>query len=457
MRRLAIVVPGPAVCGIEWCGNMKTTPRRGAVIGLCCLELLLCVRAASQQTDEAATQTSATKIEVNVNAVLVPVVVRDSQGHTVGNLKKEDFQVLDKKKPQAITGFSIERRLEVQRFGTAADPGPGKPDASQPPAPAPAPDHAAAGPERFIVFLFDDLHLTAGDLTQLQRAASTMIAGSLAESDLAAVVSMSGTSSGLTRDRTKLQDAIMKLQLHNLYRHVGRTCPDIDFYEADRIMNKHDPMALDMAVENTLSCCDCARDIALVLTQNAATESLQIGDQDVHIALGFIREIIRKMGAMPGQRTLILVSPGFLTMTADAVAEKSRILDLAAYCNVTINAVDARGLYTATLEASDRNMGSPRAGRTESQNRGYTMALSEDVMAEFAEGTGGAFFHNSNDLEGGLQALMVVPEYVYLLELSLQDVKQNGEYHPLKVSVDQEGLKVVARRGYFAPKPPKKK
>ena len=125
--------------------------------------------------------------------------------------------------------------------------------------------------------------------------------------------------------------------------------------------------------------------------------------------------------------------------------------------NVTINAVDARGLYTATLEASDRNRGSSRAERTESQNRGYSMTLSEDVMAEFAEGTGGTFFHNSNDLEGGLQALTVVPEYVYLLELSLQDVKQNGEYHPLKVSVDQEGLKVVARRGYFAPKPLKKK
>lgn len=436
---------------------MKTTTRRAAVVGLCCLELLLCSRAASQQTNEAAPQTSATKIEVSVNAVLVPVVVRDSQGRSVGDLKKEDFQVLDKKKPQAITGFSTQRRVEIQSFGTAAETGPGKPGASQPPAQATAPDHPAVRPERFIVFLFDDQHLNAGDLSQLQKAASKMIAGSLAESDQAAVVSMSGASSGLTRDRARLQDAIMKLQVQNLYRHIGRTCPDIGYYEADRIMNLHDPMALDTAVANTLSCCDCNRETALALTQNAATESLQSGDQDVRIALGFIREIIRKMGAMPGQRTLILVSPGFLTMTADAVAEKSRILDLAAHLNVTINAVDARGLYTATLEASDRNRGSSRAERTESQNRGYSMTLSEDVMAEFAEGTGGTFFHNSNDLEGGLQALTVVPEYVYLLELSLQNVKQNGEYHPLKVSVDQDGLKVMARRGYFAPKPLKKK
>ena len=85
------------------------------------------------------------------------------------------------------------------------------------------------------------------------------------------------------------------------------------------------------------------------------------------------------------------------------------------------------------------------------------MALNEDVMAELADGTGGAFFHNSNDLEGGLQALTVVPEYVYLIELSLQNVKQNGEYHPLRVTVDKDGLRVVARRGYFAPKPEKSK
>ena len=432
---------------------MRLTSICVRAIGRFCCVFLLSVGLPAQQSNELSPQSSRTKIIVAVNAVLVPVVVRDSQGHTVSNLKKEDFQVLDRKKPQAIAGFSIQRRVEVQSFGTVAEPGPGDPGASQAPVPAPAPDHSPATPERFIVFLFDDLHLTASDLTQLQKAASEMVAGSLAESDLAAVVSMSGTSSGMTRDRGKLQDAIMKLQLHNLYRHIGRTCPDIDYYEADRIMNKHDPMALDTAVQNTLSCCDCAREIALALAQNAATESLQIGDQDVHVALGFIREIIQKMGAMPGQRTLILVSPGFLTMTAEAVAEKSRILDLAAHLNVTINAVDARGLYTATAEASDRNRGSARAERTALQNRGYSMALSEDVMAEFAEGSGGTFFHNSNDLEGGLEALTVVPEYVYLLELSLQNVKQNGEYHPLKVTVDQEGLKVVARRGYFAPKP----
>jgi VWFA-related protein len=85
-----------------------------------------------------------------------------------------------------------------------------------------------------------------------------------------------------------------------------------------------------------------------------------------------------------------------------------------------------------------------------------TMNLDEDVMAELADGTGGTYFHNSNDLEGGFKSLTQAAEYVYLLEFALEKVKPDGRYHPLKVKVDKDGLKVQARRGYFAPSKDKK-
>jgi VWFA-related protein len=98
-----------------------------------------------------------------------------------------------------------------------------------------------------------------------------------------------------------------------------------------------------------------------------------------------------------------------------------------------------------------------RATRVKAEYQSDSMLLSEDIMAELADGTGGKFFHNSNDLESGFQALTAVPEYVYLLELSLRGVKQDGAYHLLKVKVNQNGLKLQARRGYFAPKAEKSK
>ena len=76
-------------------------------------------------------------------------------------------------------------------------------------------------------------------------------------------------------------------------------------------------------------------------------------------------------------------------------------------------------------------------------------------MTEFANGTGGTYFHNSNDLEGGLKGLTQVPEYLYLLKFSPSMRKPYYKFHALKVIVDRENTKVQARKGYFMPKPVK--
>jgi VWFA-related protein len=78
-------------------------------------------------------------------------------------------------------------------------------------------------------------------------------------------------------------------------------------------------------------------------------------------------------------------------------------------------------------------------------------------MAELADGTGGEFFHNNNDLNSGLKELAEAPPSIYVLELSLSGVKENGTLHKLKVEVDRKGVQIEARRGYFMPKPAKLK
>jgi VWFA-related protein len=89
--------------------------------------------------------------------------------------------------------------------------------------------------------------------------------------------------------------------------------------------------------------------------------------------------------------------------------------------------------------------------------RQASMSLSENVMAELADGTGGTFYHNHNDLEAGLSQLFSGPEYMYLLALSANKVKPNGVYHELKVKMNQNGLTLQARRGYVLGTPGKTK
>ncbi|MGC1417019.1 MAG: VWA domain-containing protein [Candidatus Acidiferrum sp.] len=396
------------------------------------------------QQKEAQAPEATPKIEVNVNAVLVPVVVRDGQGHVVGDLKKEDFELFDKNKRQEITGFTIEKFAGLEGVAKSA----ATPSAAPSAAIAPAPP---VTPKRFLVFLFDDLHLGVGDLLRAQQVAKKMLGESLGKADMAAVVSTSGANSGLTQDRATLEEAVMKLHVRELYRHDEHSCPNIDYYQADLIQNKHNEEALRLAEADYLTCSHLhgvTQSMLESMVRSAAAQSLAIGEHDVSATLDTIGEFVRKMASLPGQRTLILVSPGFLTITPEAVGEKSRILDLAAQSNVIISALDARGPYTTELDAS------VQGGSSSSTMKYYsdTMNLDEDVMAELANGTGGTYFHNSNDLEGGFKSLTQAPECVYVLEFSPKKWKPDGTYHALKVKVDRKGVRLQARQGYFAPK-----
>ncbi len=136
-------------------------------------------------------------------------------------------------------------------------------------------------------------------------------------------------------------------------------------------------------------------------------------------------------------------------------SQSSEFVDHANRSNIVINTIDARGLYTADL-FGDISEPHAQPAQVAGQAAGVLLDIQTEkqfVLADFAYGTGGRFFHNSNDLEGGLKQLGIVPEISYILGFSPQNERMDGRFHTLKVTLTgKQKYAVQARRGYYAPK-----
>lgn len=400
-------------------------------------------------------------LRMDVNSLLIPAVVLDKSGRSIAGLAKEDFVVLDNGRRQAITGFT-----PIGRAQASESRGP-EGEASSPDR-APRVPSSAAARNRFVIFLFDDRHMSTDELPFVQKAAGRVLEKPLPDHDYAAVLSFMGVNSGITHDHAVLQAAVTKLAVHHALQHDREDCPDVDYYSADQIVRQHNATEFQIAVEKARKCSmlqvetrgedpyigmNNPNDPFQRAAMAAAARALAMGEEDARQSLAPIRTVVRAMSKLPGERVLILVSSGFLTLSPETMKLKSEIMDLAATSDVIINTLDARGLYAGNLDASQGGSTSTIAMVTNElgQNRLASMQAGENAMAELAAGTAGRFFHNNNDLLGGLESLAGVPENSYLLEISLKDVKANGALHRLQVKVDKPGLGVLARKGYVAP------
>lgn len=302
-----------------------------------------------------------------------------------------------------------------------------------------------------MAYVFDDIHIAFGDLVRVREAASRHL-DQLAPSDRAAIFTTSGqTNLEFTDDRAKLRETLLRIVPRPIARSMMQECPDISYYMADLIFNRHDPDAISAAVAEMNSCTPGAAQQARTMVEGLAQRVLGTGSHESRVALLVLKDIVRRMAGAPGQRIIILASPGFITPELEQ--DKSDLMDRAVHANVIINSLDARGLYTDPSFDASRQVFSSAALRIKSLIDRQAASAQADVLAEVAAGTGGSFFQNSNDLDEGLKRLATAPEFVYLLGFSPQNLKLDGSFHALKVALKSSGpLSLQARKGYYAPK-----
>lgn len=419
------------------------------LIGHC--TFLVCLASAQtapqQPAAEVASQDVPITFQSHVNLVLVPVIVKDKAGKTVGALTKEDFQLFDRGKAQSINKFSVEKAGAK----TVAIVPPIEIPLEKSPDETPRPGIVA--PDRFVAWLFDDIHLSFSDLALARQASEKYLRAHVTQSSRMAVYSTSGqTSVDFTDDRDKLSAGLTDLKPRPVARSMAQECPDISYYMADLIVNKNDPIALHAAAQETLVCMQLPNlQSAMPMVQPAANRALSAGEHETRIALLTMKNLVDRMSRMPGERVIVMISPGFHRLD-DQLQEETGLIDKAIKANVTINTLDARGLYTDLPDITKQTY-SAQASLTKQQYDRDAARDAADIMAEIAAGTGGTFFEHNNDIAAGVQTLSETPEVHYVLGFSPQNLKLDGAYHQLKITLKKSaGLAVRARRGYYAPR-----
>ena len=397
---------------------------------------------------------SAATFKVRVNLVQVRVIVRNSSGKPVDNLTRQDFLLYDQGKLQTISNFSVETaQTRLQRAAAVAKTqedasATGDGSGTKPP----------VLPERFVALVFDDTHLSLQDGTFARSQAGRFL-DSTGPTDRVGIYTTSGQDTvEFTADKPGLHRAILGVVPRPLTpQPLGAECPEVTHYMADQIENKRDTQAQAVAIEETVQCQfngdESKQSQAFAIVQAAALRALNAGDLENEYTYRHLEDVLRRLSGMPGERIMLLVSPGFLLTTA--YLDESGVIDRANRANVVINTLDARGLYTPDVmgDISRPSSDSFRTAGLKTMYRVTSQQQNEYVLGDLAYGTGGTFFHNSNDLQGGLQLAGLAPEVSYVLAFSPQNRKMDGQYHLLRVDLAKKmKYSVQARRGYYAPR-----
>ncbi|MEP7352800.1 MAG: VWA domain-containing protein [Acidobacteriota bacterium] len=428
---------------------------------LACILLISVTKAVAQTpTSEVTTRETAVTFSTRTNLVPVKVVIRDKDGRAVGGLTKADFELADNSKPQSILRFTAERNEAQTALISAIQTG--REGQEQPNAQIPAQKPPAAIPERYIMYLFDDIHTEFADLIRAREAAIKQMERVIDPSTRVAVYTVSGqTRLDFTDDLAAVRKTVASVHRFSASQ-VKEECPSIDYYLADQIVNQNDMDVLAMVVNEAEGC-----GIKLpnkseeeTFVRQLAKTALNRGQHESLLGLNALDVAIRRLATMPGSRSVIYVSEGFF-LSPEIRGDEGHLFDRAILAGVVLNALDARGLYTGfpggdvSRPALPSNSGAMTALRTRIE-RDRALATT-DVMAAMANATGGSFFWNDNGYEQGFELLAGSPEYTYVLAFSPSDLKSDGKFHTLRVRLTgasgkySKDLEVIARKGYYAP------
>ena len=374
-------------------------------------------------------------IRSRVDLITSDVTVRDSEGRFVSDLEAKDFEILEDGVPQKLVTLVLSHSGRV--YNKLVDPESARRGAPAPEGivlPQAAPTQWDSG-RVFLIFV-DDLHLTPANTPRI-RAVFRQIADELIhDGDIFGMVS-TGTSSieiGLTRDRTRLEQAIGRIMGGGLTPAEIISTPSGVDGPAEVRHRVH--VAFRTAY-------DMMRELAKIQDRRKAFIYVSNGYDLNPFAGGRAKsedEWRRSIGAAPARDPFSTGSGQFAA--ADLAAQLGELTRAANRANATIYTIDPRGLVAGPDI-------SQRVDMVEWQNYVTTTQSSLRVLADL---TGGFAVVNRNDITDALKRIDSETSDYYVLGYYSSNPDPSDRRRRIEVRVKRPGVQVKARTEYYLPR-----
>jgi len=379
--------------------------------------LILCSAAALAATSAAQQPV----FRAGTDYVRVDVVVTDKNDRPITDLKKEDFEIVERDRAQTIEDFEFVSVPVTPRAARSSEP-------TAPPADV-ASNTPPSTKSRLFVLVIDDLHILEQDLIHTKDVMTEFIKA-LAPDDEVAVVftGHSNLSQNFTRDRRLLLKTV---------EHV------------------RDSLGFGL---DALGCSNGS---------NIISCDPRITCAQARSATWVLKNIVLSVaGSSHSRRAMVYVSAGsILPLTPDQLCDFNDMLevfDLARRADVPIYTLDPRG-QVLPEEAIRGGIGSigaltqnPSASPTNDPGVSkralivQNLGRQNDRLAEVAINTGGRAFTKQSNLIGAVDEIVGDNGSYYLLGYYPSPFAADGKFHEFTVKVSRPGVRVRGRTGYVA-------
>jgi VWFA-related protein len=419
--------------------------------------ILVCLYAAQAQSQEGKeTQKSQDEVlTLKAHLVNIDVMVKDKKGKYVTDLKAEDFTILENGVRQKVEFLDP----PLARDYKTGQPGADAQAATTTQAASPTPGGRAMN---IISLVLDGQTTELSNLKQVREGTIKYIRERIADTDTVALFAVTGGLQLLqpfTQDKAKLIAAVEKAY------SISTSSKNFEQRDiSEEIANRRDELKrLEGAPPGSVQAQAAVASRAL---QQFLKLRSQLSLQQSRPVLAALAAICEAQHGIPGKKTLVLFSQGFVT-SAPQDWQVQGTVDLANRANVAIYIIDSAGLTASAPRSGAPVPSTPLEGVSAlSKNEDRIQAVGgenvfdhvrhegsnreQDILYRISGDTGGKFIKGSNDIAKGLDQIDQETRARYTLAYYTTDVNFDGGFRKLKVEVNRPEAHVISRSGYYA-------